>query len=69
MSGFVGADSKTSIQPSDQLDLSPLVVLNRKLHKEIILEVKKRRIVKQYLSKGKAPPDTKDVTLSSGDES
>ena len=33
------------------------------------MEVKRRRIRRQYLAKGKNPPDLRDVSLSSGDES
>jgi hypothetical protein len=34
-----------------------------------VLEVKKKRIMKRYLARGEAPPDLKNVELSSGDES
>jgi len=39
------------------------------LHKEIVLEVKKRRIVKKHLANGETPPNLNEVSLSSGDES
>lgn len=49
--------------------MSPLAKVNRKFHREVVLEIKKKRIINKYLARGEVPPDLKDVTLSSADES